>query len=377
VWENGIYDKQLMIEKLVLKSVTGTDENLNGIKDWIDTKVGQESTVSEPATFKVSPICVEGTSPHLNLLSVSAASNVYKSREMGWYTDIHLNPEQETEVTISFQNGVKTVSKSYMWEETHVPSESSMTIRLGDSLLLNPNPFGLSGAGEIYVGGNQYTLATNQNIPIEFNQAGEFEVTSLYTNESGDVVSSTIPVNVIEVHLPKEPLIGLVGSERRLDLNQYLSGDSIFDADSRLNAWYKTSNGDIAIGFDSISERHVVARLYENGPILDGMSLQGIKVYGAGQTSFKIIDEFEDGSLLMRLVVTVTPLPENLKVHHDVFLSGVIFSDGSSDKIYTTQDFDEIQQHEAYLIKTPSARKTAACNHIDVYQNGIYVGRAY
>lgn len=377
VWENGIYDKKLKVEKLVFKSMNGIDVNANGIKDWVDLKLDQEYSVKTPRSFKTSPLCLEGTAKNIHLVGTSQGSEIFKAPNNGWYTDIELNPKNDTDVIVSFQHGLKEVQKTFSWEKTHVPSESYIVIRKGDALLLDPNMEGLSGEGRIVIGEEEYLLAVNEALPYTFSTAGEYEVTSFYNDAQGNLVSATVTVKVIGLEFSAQPIVTLVGSPRHVDLSHYQTEHSDIEADSRLSSWYKVSENTFSVTLDTTKEDFLISRLANNGPILGQIKLQAMEVFGSGQTSFKIVDRFDDGSILNELIVVASPLLEGVQVKHKIVLTGVVFDDGATTRIYDKKDIDEIQQFKSLILKTPQAPKTAACNHIDVYQDGEFVGRVY
>ncbi|MBF0196782.1 MAG: hypothetical protein HQL32_03695 [Planctomycetes bacterium] len=376
-WNNGIHDRKLKLEKLILKSVAGEDLDSNGIKDWIDNKLTVDCGINDVSTSKISPVCVEGKGDFVDLMSLSNGGVVESSVYKKWYANIELDPVQETDLDVSFQNGAKTISKSISWSKTYVPEEESMTIRVGDSLLLSPSLSSSTDAGSIVISGNTYDVGQGEAMAYTFDEPLEYEVTAFYTDEEGVVSSSTMLVVAVDVDLPVDPFVCIVGNERKMDFSSYSPSGVIFEGDSRLNSWYATQSGEMAFGLDSAEERNVLLRLGKEGPILGVIKLQGIEVFGAGKTSFWYSKSLEDGTLIMNLKLVAAPVLESMEVNMKIILAGVTCLDGTTNKIFLKDDFNEVDETTVVLLKTPEAHKTAACHHIDIYQNGEYVGRVY
>jgi len=378
-WANGNYNKNLRVEKLSLSEVSGDDLDNNGVKDWIDNKLSIECGLDDIISSKTSPICIEGKAKYLNLMTISPSAQINKSAGEAWYSNIDLNADSPIELNISFQNDIKTESTSIYWERTYLPSvQEVITIRKGDSLLLDPNEENLDFDGSIYIGEQVFNIKEGEALSYLFDEEGEYEVSSFYVDESGNTQSTTIQVIAIGLDLPNKTFAGIVGNERRISFSEYFKNGVSYDVDTRLNSWYTTDNGDVAFSLDSNKERTVLARLGENGPILDSLNLRGIKAYGATQTWFHTVNPLlEDGSILMKMGVIGDSLFDNVEFHVDIFLPGIYINDGSRKAIFKKEDLNDIQEGELTLIKTESARKTAACHHINIYQDGEFVGRAY
>jgi hypothetical protein len=103
-----------------------------------------------------------------------------------------------------------------------------------------------------------------------------------------------------------------------------------------------------------------------------------MEVYGAGKTYFYIFDTLEDGTKKMKMGMGVYPVLDEVEVRFNVFLAGVTLDDGTRWRSFYRPDFSPVNSMvEMILLKTPAAPKTAACHHIDIYQAGQFVGRAY
>lgn len=186
-------------------------------------------------------------------------------------------------------------------------------------------------------------------------------------------------VQVLDPSFPQTSLVGLVGTERRLNLNSLYQDGISLEVDPSVNAWYKTSEGEVAFVLPNASQPQFVnIRCGAQGPILGTLTLQSMQVFGAGRTWFHIVDTLEDGTDKMSMGMISFPVLDDVTVQFNVFLPGVTLDDGTRYRKFHTEDYDNMDHSvEMILLKTPAAPKTAACHHIDVYQNGLFVGRAY
>lgn len=85
----------------------------------------------------------------------------------------------------SFQNGGLVTQRSVTWESTHVPEQTHMMLRKGDSLLLSPVPVNAEGGGNLVIAGETYILGSGNTMAYEFSQAGDVEVTTEYVDALG------------------------------------------------------------------------------------------------------------------------------------------------------------------------------------------------
>jgi len=377
VWNNALHERQLLIKALSFSSLAGEDLNVNGVKDWIEAKWNQVCTVSDVTTSLTSPVCLEGSGQFTNFMSISSGETVNSAINGNWYTNIHLSSNTITNFNVSFQNNVYAVNKSITWTATHIPSAVEIKIRLGDALLLNPNPVGSYNAGTISISGVTVNVSANTSLPYTFNIAGENEVTAEYTDRFGVTQIKTLTVNVVDINLPTATVPVLTGVAREVGLMNYLPAGAVYDADAGISSWIESNANNVSITESLVIGHKVLVRLYEKGPILGALKIQGVMVAGAGQANFYVSDVLEDGTKVTDLWLVANPITEEMLLRVDIFLPGVTFSDGSISKTLTKSDFDQLHKNVLTFLKGPGISHTAACHHIYWYDNGIYVKRIY
>lgn len=379
LWDNGIYSGSLRLQNITISEVQGVDADSDNVKDWINQKLDNECTVEIPSSTKISPLCIEGKGLYTSLMNVSSEEIVNQSAGSRWYINKSLSSTGTTNFSVGFQNGVKNIQSTVNWEATDIYEEnSSLKIRVNDSLLLNPFPTGETGSATIIIDNG----ITAQNFTVtgtkvhQFTIAGSYEVTASFSGYS----PRTIQVDVIELDLPDNNIVGLVGSERKIELP--INHDVVYENDPRLFAWYKTdtvngSNQEYAISIDKQESRHIVARIGDDGPILNTIAFKGMKVFGVGQTWLFYGSTLSDGSREINLGIVGYSLEPDVELRAQIYVPGVLFETGDVNHTYTLSDFNDISEIAARLYKTSSSTQTAACHHLDVYQNNKFVGRAY
>ena len=124
--------------------------------------------------------------------------NVRRAGLNRFYTNVELDASQAVDVNISYENGAKTETKSINWEVTNLFADDVISLRQGDSLLLNALPTGaVGGSAQITYNGQSYTVNDSTNQAIQFNTAGEQSLTATYTAVDGTTQTASLTVKVV------------------------------------------------------------------------------------------------------------------------------------------------------------------------------------
>ena len=123
----------------------------------------------------------------------------------------------------------------------------------------------------------------------------------------------------------------------------------------------------------------MVARLGASGPII---AVQEVDVFDltsqAGQF-IGVVDEFEDGSMLLRTNLTMLPKVDDLEVRLHIFKAGVTFDDSTIDKTIDTTNFTLDEESLLYLhpyeLIIPANYTGGPCHTIMVFQHGVQIGQ--
>ena len=162
-WNNVHMRLAVQIKDLQLSSLGGPDSDANGVKDWVESSVnamaGVDVTVGQtfqsaqqagkPASLQsyISPACVEGDARYICMMSITntssldipcSAIDIRPSAGARWYANIPLNENDETDLSVSFQNGALEVPVSVTWKPYNLIDHAGETlyIRKDDALRL-------------------------------------------------------------------------------------------------------------------------------------------------------------------------------------------------------------------------------------------------
>lgn len=194
--------------------------------------------------------------------------------------------------------------------------------------------------------------------------------------ESGAPIEESITVTVIETRLTDRPA-AWVGNTRIWD-NPDLAPQAVIEADDRL---VLTELGDLPaggrqfeLGIDAGEPRYVIARLGEEGPILDNARVDGFRVFSGTETYLQVIETFADGSQLIAMGLTLSPVLSQVTMDLTIFVGGVVFDDGRTHEQLYPDDFDELGRYEVRFIR-PASAQSSVCHITRGYQGYIYLGR--
>jgi hypothetical protein len=391
-WDNPASYTALRIKSVTLQTRLGGDDDGNGIKDWVDQMVQQQSGLdltNDTIASYTSPVCVEGRDPYLKLLNVfveGADSKIVNLNPLPepngrWFVNAPLSAFAGAQISLqtTFQNGGKTETHNLIWQPINLLDTqiASLTIRQGDSLLLNAKPTNAPNANlSIAVGTNQLNGRTAQPLACKFNTPGTFTVTGTYNPGGATAQSASINVKVI----PQQVFTGnpdaWVGKQRSWQLSN-VSPEVVLASDNRV--FFEEYDGlpnngrQINLIADQNEPRVVLARLGANGPVLDLARMNNFELWSGGSTYVKVLQVYPDGSQLVEMMVIVSPMPADLLLRLDVIVGGVVFDDGTTTKTLTATDFDPLGRAVVHFIRPASAR-TSVCHSLKAFQGNALVG---
>jgi hypothetical protein len=390
-WDNAKNSTALELVAFHVQTGLGPDENGNGIKDWVDQLVRIQSGMDNTnavITSYTSPVCLEGRDPYPSLvqMQIQGADNKTYSvspnntSDNRWFINVPLSAyvNAQTLFEATYQNGALTDSRNLQWLPLNLLTvTNSMVIRKGDSLLLNAIPATNSTNGNltITIGTNTYTGRTTQPIACKFPTAGVYMVTGTYTKANGTTKSGSISVDVVEQNLTNNPACW-VGMERTWNL-PYLAPEAVLQADARLfieATATLTNNGEqFSLLADANEPRSIIARLGQNGPILDATRARGFNLWSGSQTYTRVIQTYPDGSELVEMLLICSPVLPDVTFELDTIVGGITFDDGTTTKTLSASDFDALGRAKVRFIRPASAR-TSVCHSIKAFQGAELAG---
>jgi hypothetical protein len=393
LWDSSAPRRSLYVQAVRLQSLFSTYTDAQGMKMWEARRMRAQSGVEyAPSSSLVSPVCIEGRDPYLAMMQLLAGTNnllssiaVMPGAGRRWYANVPLSPSTATQVEASFQNGGLKETNLITWQTTDLLQGGSVTIRQGDSLLFNAVPEGATnGTVDISVsGGASFTTDVNTPMPIQFNQSGTFTVTGTYGSSAA---TGSVNVTVVGVTLP--PSVAGLGSRNYWDCTNLVPG-VFLDCDPRLEVMQLSaadrSNIDPTLSplpengrtyrmrnTRAYESRYMLARLWQNGPILASTAVQGFHWFTPPNASFKVVDGLADGTQVIEGTYILSPVLTNVTVTFQIVTAGVTFDDGTISRTIGASDFDALGIFRARFLRGPNVLGSV-CNVTELFDNGIMI----
>lgn len=216
----------------------------------------------------------------------------------------------------------------------------------------------------------------NNHIVRQFNEAGTQTVTATHANGN----TGTLTVNVLQAAMPDDTA-AVQNAVSFLTLqNDQTSPTLYFEGGQGLDLGAIQTINSSAYKFRLYPRKGgqlgVVARLWENGPILDVADVNSVTLTDAlqnGLTTAFTSEEFP-GYNLVTTPIVVLDLPPGGRIEITIFRAGVTFLDGTMTQTLYACDFTNGLAHLKFLY--PQGMAGGYCHYIDIYgANGQYLGR--
>ncbi len=377
-WDNAASYRSFRLGAIRLQSLKGADANTNGVSDWVESRLHNLCSVDvAPASSAVSPVCIEGRGRYLSIMKISGGVIPQHGPGERWYAEVPLSPTDPTTVICSFHNDGLQAANQIFWQPSNVLEAGDLTIRQGDALLLAAAPAG-STEGQMTIeiaGVTKYASRVGEPIVHRFTETGTFTVTGTYLSPKGESQSRTISVRVVSASLGVVPA-AFAGKVRPWK-TQPLASQVFLGADARLCVQFGKElldgGKELYVTTDAPEERHILARLGTNGPVLANVPVQGFRLYSSSQVYLRVIETAKDGTQLIEMGLVLSPVLAQVSVRIQILVAGVIFDDGTLVKVLTAQEFDELGQSLVRFYR-PASAKTSVCHETRVYQAEVFLG---
>ncbi len=378
--DNHSSHRAFQLDQIDILRIDDTDDNTNGLKDWIDSRFDQENLVHPPPPqVSVSPLCLEGVVEYLDRMTVSVGTNtveVLPGVDDGWYANVPLLPEGSTPIEVAFEDGGRVVTQSVEWVALNAMTVSNLVLRVNDTLrftaFTGEEPATNAVLTVTLPNGATTNLAAGAEIDWPFPEAGN---RTLRVIESLDGLSTT---NVVQIAVKSAtfgaPIAVHVGKSRAWTLGS-VPEDVPVTADLDLSflrdplLLTRTYN----VTTPAAGSHYVIARTGDGGPVLAHGRVDAFLIASSSDTRVETIGFYADGSRLVEMDVIAGTLPAGVEVRLEIFVAGVTFDDGTTLKILGPSDFDEFGVAKVRFIK-PAWTTTSVCHRMHFYQNGVYLG---
>jgi len=422
IWSNLDPAQKLEVRSVRLVAYDGSDADGNGRADWIDRREAHSlGVINVVPASPVSPVCIEGSSLFVDLLSISntfafvgtSAStplstgnhwvSVRNSINRGWYANAPLSPAEETQLSLAHNGSTSEQMLTVDWEETNLMATptNQVTIRINDALLFNvlPNTGKKNKKGSMVVtidgptGITNLVSLTDQPIPYIFEEAGIYIVSGFSSksravhfdendpvnaygfrngiaangvyNNGNTSTSAVFTVEVVDYRFSGNPSC-LKDSQRSWDCPD-IAEETVIEQDGTLELVRNPLDGGgtlFELTSPTSDEQCMIARLGEGGPITDHALVNTITEYSGEY--YRIVEEFADGSNLIELTLSFANIPDDFQMVLEIFVGGVTFLDGTVEKEFTKADFNE--QGVLKVLMVNAAGKQSDCHRVKIFQ---------
>jgi hypothetical protein len=218
-------------------------------------------------------------------------------------------------------------------------------------------------------------VVTTVGNPYEhtFDEDGLYTVTGSFSNQTV-TTNETMQVTVSDGPYPGYRPACLLGSTRTWSCPNMPLENVTIHSDSTVTL--SGDNQSININASKINKPHcIVARLGDNGPVLDSARLAPFWIQAAVDGYMWVVERYDDSALWENRMVTKN-VPDDVDIHIHVFTSGVTLDDMTINRWITADDIDEIGEYNFKMIR-PDSVTASTCHTIKSYQDGVYLGQAY
>ena len=394
---NRVRNGSLRILRLVAEEWGGPDADQNGIADWRDHRTGLLLTATFwPTSSLISPVCLEGRSREFGLLQ---AQSDYVPGELfptspvvrhgladGWVVDVPLNPESNTVVQVSCDNGQAALTSTIAWAEFNLMSSPTnrLLLRKNDGIKWNLAPAG-QGTGAVWVYANGTLVhysATNAPWVNFFTNAGTYVVSGRWSNAvSGAMSSSPVTAMVYNVEFAGNPAVWL-GQTRAWNCPGVPTNAWVgFDPEVAYSRSSAPTGSTFTLRMERAETYSVLARLGgTNAPVA-----AAARVHGFSQLSSTALDReiyvYADGSRMIitgLLLDSAEAFPEDLVIHIDLSATGSTIMDPATGDMVTSIEIPVSLLDGCSFIPVVYLRVAdswaANCSSLYAIQDGNWVG---
>jgi hypothetical protein len=123
-------------------------------------------------------------------------------------------------------------------------------------------------------------------------------------------------------------------------------------------------------------DHYLVARLGQDGPILDSTRLDGFWIQAAVESYIWIIERYSDGSAMWENRLVSQRVPSSVGMLIQVLAAGVTLDDMTTERWVNATDLNALGEYNFRLI-VPASTPLAGCHIIRAYQDGVCLGESY
>lgn len=375
--DNSYTYRKTQISELRVSSATGTDADASGVADWVEIRTQRQNGLTGSFTeSKTSPVCLEGNARYSDLVQTSGNISIQKAPNNTWYADLPLSATENTDVSLSYENGGHEEAVSIQWTPTNLLSETSLTLRQGDALLLTASASAEGASTEtvsITIEGTQLSTTADQPLEYSFNNAGSHLVDVVYHDGYGSEVIHQVSVNVVSLVNMDSPVC-VTGYERPWRVTG-LPSEAIVQIDDQVSVFdgerIEGEGYSYTLATQTAESHPAIARLGYGGPILGNTTIRSMSMRSTDKTGVVYSSQLDESTYVIDMPVVVSSAYDDVSVHCKIILGGVMYMDGSVDTSLDAEVFDEFGSHTLQFIKPKNAHSN--CHTFSIWQDEVRI----
>ena len=370
VWDGIDPALGVCLHEAALETPGGPDENGDGLEDWVLAQSLTRDSVPASVSTVFSPACLEGSALAPTRVFLSFGTNALAATATGpssWYADVPLAPGANP-VSVSFEGGLRTAAASVSWVPFDVSSAAtSLVARLGDTILLaSPD------TASVYVTANglgRGTLSLAAGVPVQllFDDSGLWR---LVVSRPG---ASTVvhEVRILGGGFPDEDPAIILDSLRSWPC-QNLPSAAVVSSDDSVIVYRRGANLLLHTATMRIPHR-IVARIAADGPVLDVATLRPFWLRATPERRLRRVGAPEPDYEVWIDDVLACGVPDSIRLHASIVLSGTTFGDHSIEMDRNGTDFGPAD-HWPLVFYHSNETGTPACHTVQAYQGPDFLG---
>lgn len=312
-----------------------------------------------------SPVTIEGISKYRKFVSVDNQP-VRNAETQAWFSEVFLENNNDTQIIdISLQNGGIISDVPIRWCAVDLLKGGEILLRKGDSLRLAVGDQATDEPVTIIVGDTTYATSGRNPIVHTFSQKGIYQVLGKQNGKLGSILVTVLDVASVEpIAMPR-------GRTREFiwkDEGKLNVGDLEIFLNERTTASYSARR------VESVKNRSITIRM--EGPKTSILGVIETEPFWVRENveGYFYEEEIGENVTIATNNLICSQLPEDVRLHIEIFKAGVTFDDGSIERWITGEDLDAFGQYTFHLLK-PSEVGGSVCHQVNIYQGDTYVSR--
>ena len=369
--DNSYNWRRVSINQLQVLAAGGTDSNENNIPDWTEIRVNDLNGLDTVGTIhsKTSPAVLEGKAQHLGLVTTNAPALIAAPNGR-FFTEVPLAAASATELSFTFENNALQQNAAVHWLPTNLKTETSITIREGDSLLLTAFDDAEHASLESYsysVSGATMNNTSDQPTVQLFATPGNYNINTTHTAADGTTSTTATTINVL-AKVTIDPPVCIVGYPRTWTPPALPSGATLI-----LDSEIETSSGGTANSYTIATSTPLNQALVvrsSTGQILGASEVKSASVRSSDQTGPLAVENYLTYQIVEMAVVVYGDIG-NAEIQCQIIIGGVTYTDGNTVRNLTATSFNSWNEHILIYNKPRVAHSN--CHKFNVRQQFLNI----